>query len=295
MRKSLKESELVLNTDGSIYHLHLHPGQLASNVVLVGDPQRVALLSSQFERIDHAVQNREFVTHTGLFRGVPVSVVGTGIGTDNIDIVVNELDAVVNIDLSTRRIREERTSLRLLRLGTTGLLQPDVAVGTPVASVWGLGLDALLRFYRPGPGILDEELGRLAVECTGGRLAAGEPYAVKASAGLLEAIGGDMLQGITLTAPGFYAPQGRMLRLEAADPGLSHRLAGLVHQGHRVLNFEMETSALYGLGRMLGHEVLTVCLAVANRANGKFMADYHAEMRALGTRVLERLCALGAG
>lgn len=292
MQHTIKESELVLNGDGSIYHLHLHPDQLAHNVILVGDPQRVELVSANFDRIDHVVRNREFITHTGVFQGVPVSVLGTGIGTDNIDIVVNELDALVNIDLETRKVRDQLTSLRLIRLGTTGLLQADIPVGTAVASAWGVGLDSLLHFYRPEQGILDEGLMKMLKELVGQEMPALVPYAVKASDGLMKGIAGDMQQGITLTAPGFYGPQGRELRLKASDPDLPARIAQLRYEGHRVLNFEMETSALYGLGRMLGHQVLTVCLAVANRANGEFFPNYRAGMEELALEVLQRLSAL---
>ncbi|MBE0642131.1 MAG: nucleoside phosphorylase, partial [Bacteroidales bacterium] len=230
MHQGIKESELVLNGDGSIYHLHLLPGQLAHNIILVGDPQRVELVSANFDRIDHVVHNREFITHTGVFQGVPVSVLGTGIGTDNIDIVVNELDALVNIDLETRKVRDQLTSLRLIRLGTTGLLQADIPVGTAVASAWGVGLDSLLHFYRPEQGILDEGLMEMMKELVGQEMPALVPYAVKASDGLMKGIAGDMLQGITLTAPGFYAPQGRELRLAASDPHLPARIARMEYE-----------------------------------------------------------------
>jgi len=289
MKNSEKETELILNPDGSIYHLSLRPEHVAGTVILVGDPQRVEILSSQFSRVEHKVSNREFITHTGEYKGMRVMVIGTGIGTDNIDIVMNELDALVNVDLQTRMPREEHTSLRIIRLGTTGLLQPDIPVDSVIASEWGLGLDALMHFYRLVPGVLDEELGRAVEQSIAWDPSLGRPYAVRASDPLMEQLTEGMTRGITLTAPGFYGPQGRVLRLEPADPDLINRLSAFSYYGRRILNFEMETSALYGLGKLLGHEVLTLCVAIANRVTGEFSANYKETVRQTARLLLDRL------
>lgn len=289
-----KDSELILNPDGSIYHLHLKPEHLAPRVVLVGDPQRVEVLSSQFDNIEVKVSNREFITHTGTYKGKRVTVLGTGIGTDNIDIVMNELDALVNIDLETRQPREKLVRLNIVRLGTTGALHGDIPVGSFIASEWGLGLDALLHFYKLIPGIIDEGLTRAVQTHTEWNITAGEAYAVKGSEKLLATIAPDMHHGITMTAPGFYGPQGRMLRLEPASPYFVDSLGSFEYKGKKISNFEMETSALYGLGKLLGHQTLTVCVAIANRVTGEFSQDYKTRVKELSTIVLDRLTGMTA-
>lgn len=292
MAKKQKETELILNPDGSIYHLHLRPEHIARKIILVGDPQRVDVLSSQFETLEYKISNREFVTHTGTYKGSRITVLGTGIGTDNMDIVINELDALVNIDLETRHIKDELTRLSLVRLGTTGLLQADIPVDTFIASEWGLGMDALLHFYKEMPGVIDPDLTTRIEAETVWNMATGGAYAVKASAKLLKTIAFDMQQGITLTSPGFYGPQGRVLRLAVEKPHFIDQVSDFSYEGKRVLNFEMETSALYGLGKMLGHDTLTVCVAIANRRSGAFSKVYKETIRSLSTIVLDRLAAM---
>jgi uridine phosphorylase len=294
MIKKIQESELILNADGSIYHLALKPDQLAHRIILVGDPQRVDLVSALFDEIEHRVHKREFITHTGFYKGARISVVGTGIGTDNIDIVMNELDALVNIDLQTRQLRPQHTRLHLVRIGTSGALQGDIPVDTFIASEWGLGLDSLLYFYALSPDVLDEGLSLAIQAQTHWNARAGEAYAVKASAVLLEMLAKNFFKGITLTAPGFYGPQGRMLRLEPATPDFIDQLTMFEYQGKRISNFEMETSALYGLARLLGHEALTICVAIANRQTGAFSKAYQGPILSLSRHVLDGLAALPA-
>lgn len=292
MTKKIQDSELILNEDGSIYHIALRPEQLADRVVLVGDPQRVALVSSLFDDITDRVQKREFITHTGWYKGVRISVVGTGIGTDNIDIVMNELDALVNVDLKTRRLLKNHRSLKIVRIGTSGALQPDIPVDSFIASEWGLGLDSLLYFYALSGEVIDEGLSLAIQAQTAWNARAGEAYAVRASDRLMDHLAPDLYKGITLTAPGFYGPQGRRLRLEPATPDFLDQLVHFSYQGKRISNFEMETSALYGLARLLGHEALTICVAIANRHSGAFSKDYHPHIKSLSLRVLDGLASL---
>jgi uridine phosphorylase len=286
--KEFKESELIINPDGSIYHLKLRPEQLADTVILVGDQQRVSRISEHFQVIEHKVQNREFVTHTGRYNNKRLTVMSSGIGTDNIDIVINELDALVNIDLEKRVEKQERTSLTILRIGTSGALQPDVAVDTFVASAYGLGFDGLLYFYRYDPALLESDMMKAFSDHTAWLGDRAVPYIVSASDELLRRVGKDMKQGITATANGFYGPQGRQLRLPLAFPGLNESMETFSFQGRQVINFEMETSALYALGRLLGHKTLTVCAIIANRKRKEYSKDYKATIDRLITKALDR-------
>lgn len=284
----LEPSELVLNPDGSIYHLALRPEQLGDLVLVVGDQGRVERISRHFERVEHRVQNREFIAHTGVYRGTHVTALSTGIGTDNIDIVVNELDALVNIDLASRTPKRERRALRIIRLGTCGALQEDIPVDSLIVSTFGVGMDNVLHYY--------------AYECTDAEirllsnlLAHTEwpenlplPYAAAGDKGLVELLGHGNTTGITFTAGGFYGPQGRQLRLVPSVDGLNERISGFAHEGLRATNFEMETSALYGLGGMLGHRVCTVCAVVANRLRKEYSKDHHAAIDRMIAEVLER-------
>lgn len=285
----LKESELVINPDGSIYHLKVRPHDIAPQVILVGDPKRVDLIATHLDHIENRVSNREFVTVTGQYHQKRVTIMATGIGTDNIDIVMNELDALVNIDFSTRQVKPDHTRLHILRLGTTGAVQADIPVNSYIASRTGLGMDGLVHFYNTPPGLLDQPLAEAFREWTGWDARLPDPYAVEASSGFFEAMTSGMHEGITLTAPGFYGPQGRVIRLPLAHPGISDRILSFRFEGKRIVNFEMETSALYALGRMLGHEVLTVCLAIANRATGDFNAHYENHVSDLSILLLDRL------
>lgn len=289
MNHPIAESELILNPNGSVYHIRLRPEDLADDVIVVGDQGRVETISSHFEKIDCKIQNREFVTHTGWYKGKRISALSTGIGTDNIDIVLNELDALVNIDLETRTIKAQKKSLNIIRIGTSGALQGDIPVDSFVASSHGMGFDGLLNYYA-GRDLCDEApIAEAFMTHAGWLNGLPYPYVVKASSRLMKQIGFDMTQGITATAPGFYGPQGRQLRLAPALADLNEKLGSFRHNSDRVTNFEMETSALYGLGKLLGHECLTVCAIIANRVARQYSKDYHPVIERLILTVLERL------
>ncbi|MDR1739936.1 MAG: nucleoside phosphorylase [Bacteroidales bacterium] len=283
-------SEMPMGDDGSIYHLHLHPEQIADDIILVGDPGRVPIVSSFFDKVDIKVQNREIVTHTGEFNGKRITVLSTGMGTDNIDIVINELDALVNIDLKTRTRKETHHSLNLVRLGTSGSLQGDYEVNSFCAATHGFGLDGLLNYYEINPELYEKELLEEILNHLQLPLEFARPYIVKCSQELMDKIGFDMIKDMTATAPGFFAPQGRKLRLPLVMPDLPDRLTSFRSGEKRFANLEMETSALYGLGRGLGHNTLTVCVLIANRVNKTFSEDYKPYVAKLTQTVIERLC-----
>jgi uridine phosphorylase len=289
MSQPIAESELIINPDGSIFHLHLLPEHLADNVIVVGDQGRVEAVSAHFDSIEIKKQNREFVTHTGVFNGKRFTVLSTGIGTDNIDIVLNELDALANIDLKTRLVKEQKRSLRIVRIGTSGALQEDIPVDSFVFSSHGMGFDGLLNYYA-GLDLCDEpEIANAFMKHAGWQKGMPYPYTVKASEKLLMQLGHDQIRGITATAPGFYGPQGRQLRLAPAMPDLNEKLTAFNHNGLRVTNFEMETSALYGLGRLLGHECATGCAIIANRVIRQYSKNYKKAVDELIRLVLERM------
>ncbi len=282
---------MILNPDGSIYHLKLLPEQIADTIIVVGDQGRVAQVSGYFSRIDHKVQNREFLTHTGVYNGRRITAMSTGIGTDNIDIVINELDALANIDLVKRQAKDRHTGLRIVRLGTSGAVQPDIPVDTFVASAYGLGFDGLLNFYRIDENILEQKLSDAFMAHTSWDPKLPYPYIVAASASLLQSLAGDLVSGITATANGFYGPQGRELRIPLAFPELNARIADFRSGGLRITNFEMETSALYALGKVLGHECLTICAIIANRVRKEYSEDYKQTIDRLIRQTLDRLTA----
>jgi uridine phosphorylase len=287
MNKQIAASELPLQSDGSIYHLNLHPEELADNVILVGDPGRVSMISAMLDTVEVRKQNRELITHTGTFHGKSVSVISTGMGTDNIDIVLTELDALANVDLSTRTVKEEHRALNLVRIGTSGALNPDIECGTFLASAFGLGIDGMLRFYDTHD-LIREDLVEAFVRHTGWDNVLPYPYCTPCSPVLLERIAHDMKQGITVSAPGFFGPQGREVRAKLKYPELNSRIETFEYQGNAITNMEMECSAIYGLGGLLGHHPLTICLIIANRVTGKFLDDYHDRMEQLCRTVLER-------
>lgn len=282
-------SELILNPDGSIYHLKLKPEHIAQNVILVGDPGRVELISAKFDNIEYKIQNREFITHTGFYKGKRITVISTGIGTDNIDIVLNELDAVVNLDLEKRIVKEKHNQLNIIRIGTSGALQKDIPVDSFVVSTYGLGLDGLLPFYKGLSAINEKELVDEFILQTKWNTEFNRPYIVKGSEELIQKIAFDFHKGITATANGFYGPQGRKLRLELQQNNLNELLNKFTYKNHRITNFEMETSALYGLGKLLGHKTCTVCAIVANRMAQQYSKDYKSAVDKLINIVLERL------
>lgn len=268
--KNLRPSELILNSDGNIYHLNAAAGEMAETIILVGDPGRVPLISKRFHKTEIRRENREIHFHTGIFNGRRLSVVSTGMGTDNIDIVLNELDALFNIDLKTRTRKEKRTSLRLIRIGTSGALQPDVKPGTGIASSYGLGLDSLLYFYKGGGQFRDKIISEVFADFLPGLP---EPYIVRAPGRFLSAFEKAFMTGITVTAPGFYAPQGRFLSMEPLYGELIKVLSDIEMDWYKVLNMEMETSALYGLATLLNHEAIVVCTVLANRITGEYIQD----------------------
>lgn len=280
----IAESELIINPDGSIYHLALRPDELADIIITVGDPDRVERVSQHFDTVEVRRHKREFVTHTGTLRGQRITVLSTGIGTDNIDIVFNELDALVNVDLETRTIRPEHRTLRIVRIGTSGALQPDLPVGTLLATRHAVGLDTLMQFY---PLLMtDAEVG--VAEATQRQLDLGfTPYCVAGAENLRQAlVGNGIVEGNTLTCPGFYAPQGRTIRQRGRDGDLVQRFMEFRVGDFRFTNFEMETAGIYALGRLLGHEVLSLSALVANRATGHFHPNPDAAVDTLIERTL---------
>ena len=285
----IPETELILNPNGSVFHLHLLPENVAENIIIVGDPGRVETVSKHFDTIDFKVQNREFVTHSGTYNGKRIMVLSSGIGTDNIDILLNELDAAVNIDLKTRTIKKEHTSLNIVRIGTSGALQADIPVDSYVVSVYGLGFDGLLNYYLDMPKVNDNELSEAFIKQTNWNKNLPYPYSIKGSEKLINKIGFDFKKGVTATAPGFYGPQGRKLRLTPWVEDFNQQLTDFEFKGNRITNFEMETSALYGLGALLGHQTCTVCAIIANRVIKQYSKNYHLAVEELIQLVIKRL------
>ena len=290
MQQSIPASQLVLNSEGAIYHLNLHPDQIADDIILVGDPARVGEIAAFFDKIEVKRQNREMVTNTGYFNGKRITVLSTGMGTDNLDIVMNELDALANIDLKTRMPKEKHHTLNLIRLGTCGALQPEIEVGDSyVATRYALGLDGLIYFYRKNEEVNEIAMRDAFIKQMDYPKELPLPYVVEGSIELFNRLAQGYYQGMTATAPGFYGPQGRTLRMPLAYPGINHRIENFDYNGWRVCNYEMESSALYGLGKMMGHNCLTICVAIANRVTEKFAIDYHPYVRKLVQNTLERL------
>ncbi len=290
MQQPIPASQLVLNSEGAIYHLNLHPDQIADDVILVGDPARVGEISSFFEKIEVKRHNREMVTNTGYFNGKRITVLSTGMGTDNLDIVMNELDALANIDLKTRIPKEKHHALNLIRLGTCGALQPEIEVGDSfVATRYALGLDGLIYFYEKNEEVNEIAMRDAFIKQMNYPKELPLPYVVEGSNELFERLAQGYYQGVTATAPGFYGPQGRTLRMPLAYPEINRRIEKFDYNGWRVCNYEMESSALYGLGKMMGHNCLTICVAIANRVTEKFASDYHPYVRKLVLNTLERL------
>ena len=269
----IQSSELILNPDGSVYHLNLKPEHIATDIIFVGDQNRVEKITQFFDSIEFSTQKREFKTQTGIFKGKRITVMSTGIGPDNIDIVINELDALVNIDLATRQPKEQLTSLNIIRIGTSGSLQADMSVDSFVMSKYGLGLDNMLRSY-----LIDEvsntDIEDAFVNHTNWDVRKGKPYAIACSALLEKIIESDkILIGITATAGGFYGPQGRVLRLNIQDEKLNSKMDNFAFENNRITNLEMETAAIYGLSALLGHNALSLNAIIANRASGTFSED----------------------
>jgi uridine phosphorylase len=283
-----KKTELITNKDGSIFHLNLLPGDIASNIIIVGDPGRVDMLASLMQDIRVKKENREFHTVTGYYENSEITVISSGIGTDNIDILINELDALVNIDLNTGICKEEPVSLTFVRLGTSGGLRADIPAGSCVLTETAIGFDGLLHFYEGYDWILDTGLADTLVEYLEWPDTLSYPYAVNANKELMEIFQGlNLRKGITISAPGFYAPQGRRLRLETFDNEVNNKLAEFSYRGRTISNYEMESSAIYGLSALLGHKALTICLVIGNRVTGEFIQDYKPLMSDLALKVFQ--------
>ncbi|WP_430973988.1 nucleoside phosphorylase [Sunxiuqinia rutila] len=283
-------SELIINNDKSIFHLHLKPEHIADHVLLVGDPGRVELIASHFSNIEFTIRNREFVSTTGTYKNTRITVISTGIGTDNIDIVINELDALVNIDLETREIKEEKRSLNIIRIGTSGALQKHLPVNSYVISRKAIGFDGLLNFYADREQISDMDFERNFINHTDWNSLLSKPYVVNSSPLLLDRFKNQhFVEGVTISAPGFYGPQGRILRLNTADPKLNEKVECFFYNDLQITNYEMECSAIYGLSALLGHQALTICLIIANRTTKEANENYHPEMKKLIKIVLDTL------
>jgi len=285
----LHPSELVLSPNGAIYHLNLQAHQIGHKIIVAGDPGRIKQISLHFDSIEHVVENREFVTHTGTFRGEKITALATGIGTDNIDIVMNELDALVNIDLQKREIKEKLTSLEIVRIGTCGSLQEDVPADQVVVSTHAFGLDGLMNFYAVKTDEEDDDLLKEIKRQCEWPDQLNRPYLVSGEKEFVQKIGEGFNPGITITANGFYAPQGRELRIPLKEPNLNESLRSFNYNNHRIVNYEMETSALYGLSKAMGHKACTVCAVVANRYANSFSKDYKPVINKLIEQVLDRL------
>lgn len=289
-KKYFADSELIINPDGSAFHLHLRPVQLADRVILVGDPGRVKLVASHFDTVECEVSNREFHTITGVFRGKRITVQSTGIGCDNIDIVVNELDALANIDFTTREEKDSFRQLTIVRIGTCGGLQPDTPSGTFIASVKSIGFDGLLNFYARRNEVCDLELEEAFKSHVDWNPLLCAPYVVDSDTDLLSRVAkDDMVRGITIACGGFYGPQGRELRLPLADPHLNEKIETFEHAGLRITNFEMESSALAGLSRLMGHRAMTCCMVLANRRAKNVKLSYSNTIDDLIKLVLDRI------
>jgi uridine phosphorylase len=285
----IEPSELLIKDDGSIYHLHLRPEQLADTVILVGDPGRVETVASYFQTVECKVSNREFYTITGVYNGKRISVISTGIGTDNIDIVINELDALVNIDFATRTVKPELKKLTLVRLGTSGAIQGNIPLGSHLISAISVGFDGLLNFYASRDNVSDLKIEESFKKQVGWNPQLPSPYFVASSKELLDLFAGFTIRGATISAPGFYGPQGRVLRLPLADANINDKIEAFEHNGVKITNFEMESSALAGLAKLLGHDATTICTIIANRVNKTALADYSSAVNAMIENTLKCL------
>lgn len=289
-KKIIAPSELIINPDGSVFHLHLLPEQLTDRVILVGDPARVNMVASFFDTTDFEVSSREFHTIGGTFNGKPIMCLSHGIGPDNIDIVINELDALANIDFETREVKDRKRRLTLVRIGTSGALQPELKLGTPVIAEKAIGFDGVLNYYAGRNEVADLEFEHSFCDAVGWNPLWAKPYVVNADEDLVNQIGrDDMVRGNTISAVGFYGPQGRELRLPLANPDLNNRIEEFRHEGRKITNYEMESAPLQGLGRLMGHRAMTVCSIIANRMRHDATPNYKTAVYDLIGTVLERI------
>lgn len=286
----IPESELIINPDGSVFHLHLSPSQLTDKVILVGDPGRVNMVAEFFDTIDYDVSSREFHTIGGTYKGNPIMCLSHGIGPDNIDIVINELDALANIDFKTREVKETPRVLTLVRIGTSGALQPELSLGTPVIAEKAIGFDGVLNYYACRNEVTDQEFEHAFCHHVKWNPLWAKPYVVDADSELVDRIAGDdMVRGNTISAVGFYGPQGRRLRLPLANPDLNSLIEAFEYKGRHITNYEMESAPLQGLSRLMGHKAMTVCSIIANRFNTVANPNYKSGIRDLVATVLERI------
>ena len=290
MSKIIPSSELIINSDGSVFHLHLRPEQLTDRIILVGDPGRVDMVASFFDEKLFEVSSREFHTIGGTYRGKPIMCLSHGIGPDNIDIVINELDALANIDFTTREVKPEHRTLHMVRIGTSGALQPELKLGTPVIAEKAIGFDGVLNYYAGRNEVADLDFEHDMCDSVGWNPLWAKPYVVDADPHLVELIGrDDMVRGNTISAVGFYGPQGRELRLPLANPDLNRRIEQFTHKGRKITNYEMESAPLQGLARLMGHKAMTVCSIIANRVCNDATPNYKTAIHDLVGTVLDRI------
>lgn len=289
-KRHIESSEMIINPDGTIFHLHLHPSQLCDRIILVGDPGRVDMVASFFDTKTFEVSSREFHTIGGTYKGKPIMCLSHGIGPDNIDIVMNELDALANVDFETREVKPEHRTLTLVRIGTSGALQPELILGTPVIAERSIGFDGVLNYYAGRNDVADLDFERAFCEAVNWSSLLAAPYVVKSDHELVEQIGrDDMVRGCTISAVGFYGPQGRELRLPLANPDLNKMIEAFRYEGHPVTNYEMESAPLQGLALLMGHRAMTVCSIIANRVNTTASPNYKTAVRDLIQTVLDRI------
>jgi len=293
MKKEIKNSELIINEDGSIFHLHLKTGEISDTIILVGDPERVSVIAAYFDSCEVEVQNREFKSVTGLYKGKRLSVISTGIGTDNIDIVVNELDALINIDFETRKAKKKISKLNLIRIGTSGSIQNDIDVDSFVLSTKSIGFDGMLNFYQGRDSVSDLDFEKTFMHDISWDNNLAHPYIVSASEKLIELFNDERtVKGITISANGFYGPQGRVLRLPLKNADLNRKIEKFRYKGLKITNYEMESSAIAGLSALLGHEAITICAIIANRQTGEASPDYNKTMKELIEYTLNKITYL---
>ena len=285
----IPDSELIINSDGTVFHLHIKPEQLADKIIVMGDPGRVTTTASFFDSIEFDIQSREFHTVTGMYKGKRITAMSHGIGTDNIDIVVTELDALANVDFKTREVKKEFKQLTIVRVGTSGGMQPHCPVGSFVVAEKSLGFDGLIHYYDGSEEIREQGFEESFKKHVNWSPLHCSPYIVSADEDLVEQIGHDMIKGVTISAIGFYGPQGRHVRLPLADPTLNSKIESFRFEGHSITNYEMESSALAGLSKMMGHKAMTVCSIIANRVALDSTADYQVSIEDLIKIVLERI------
>lgn len=286
----IEESEMIINPDGTIFHLHLHPEQLTDRIILCGDPGRVDMIASFFDTKEFEVSSREFHTIGGTYNGKPIMALSHGIGPDNMDIVINELDALANIDFKTRQVKDTHRTLTMVRIGTSGALQPELKLGTPVIAEKAIGFDGVLNFYAGRNDVADIDFEHAFCDAVNWNLLWAKPYVVDADAELVARIGGnDMVRGNTISAVGFYGPQGRELRLPLAHPQLNSLIENFSYNGRKITNYEMESAPLQGFAKMLGHKAMTVCSIIANRMNHDATPNYKTAINDLIATVIERI------